>query len=95
MNPRVVATGACLAAVAGTSVLSAPAPAAPPAQQVIGPAYTFEEAIGQCERAYVDDRLELSDCINAAIVSWCMFEPLPPDNPHYKEDVDGRCAAGR
>lgn len=53
-------------------------------------ASTFEEAEIQCDDNYTGQAWE--DCIDAALTSWCMFEPFPPDSEFFTAE-DARCIA--
>lgn len=58
--------------------------------QSSGPVWSYDEAIEYCDTLTDDSAWE--ECVSSAINEWCMFEPLPEDNPHWTEKFDGRCA---
>lgn len=53
-------------------------------------AETFEQAVEQCLTL---DKSEINDCIGAAQIAWCEFEPFQPGEEFYDPEIDGRCLA--
>lgn len=53
----------------------------------------FNQQVTDCQASYSGD--QLMDCIDAAQLASCQFEPLPTDHPDFDPLVDGRCSLSR
>ena len=53
----------------------------------------FDQRVEACTSNYSGDKL--MDCIDAAQLASCQFEPLPPTHEDFDSAVDGRCSLSR